>query len=718
MSDSPKDFPSHFALRGGGTLVALSTRMGERPRILYAGPDIDGVEPAEFEQLATRQHAPGTPAIPLEGSLLNEMGTGMPSTPGLIAHRAGKFWVINLVLESLEYESECTISIHCRDAKTQVASRHRLAIAPSTGVLTCSTQIENCGETQLEVQSCAALCVPLDPRFDRVINTAGRWSAEFAMEEVALFQGVITRENRSGRTSHSAFPGGFAKTPETIEHSGLALGYHLAWSGNHRSQIECTADGRTFLQMGELLLPGEIELHKDEFYQTPDMLLAWSEQGLNGVSQALHSHLSDVILDPRSQARPRLVHYNTWEAVYFDHDEATLINLVEKAAEVGAERFVLDDGWFGSRRNDRSGLGDWYVSSDIYQGNLSPLVDAVRTHGMEFGLWFEPEMVNPDSDLFRAHPDWVLGMDGVKPIPSRNQLTLDLTRKEVCEYLFERIAALVSEYAIDYVKWDMNRDTHFPGSEGRAVMHRQTQALYALFERIRTTHPGLEIESCASGGGRADFGILRHADRIWTSDNNDARARQKIMRGASHFLPLRVLGNHVGPKTCHVTGRTFTMAFRVASSLLGHMGLELDLREESEADLEMLKAGIALHKQHRSLIHNGRFVRLTCDASVNAMGCVAEDCSEALFSYAKLEEETATLPSRLRFSQLNPDAHYRLRIVWPPINPAISSPSIVEAAELFEDGALFNGAVLMQHGIQPPLIHPDTALIYHLQAER
>ncbi|MEP6199859.1 MAG: alpha-galactosidase, partial [Marinomonas sp.] len=326
--------------------------------------------------------------------------------------------------------------------------------------------------------------------------------------------------------------------------------------------------------------------------------------------------------------------------------------------------------------------------------------------------------VNPDSDLYRAHPDWVLGVDGVEPIPSRNQLTLDLTRKEVCDYLFERITALVSEYAIDYIKWDMNRDTHFPGSEGRAVMNRQTHALYALFERIRTTHPDLEIESCASGGGRADFGILRHADRVWTSDNNDARARQKIIHGASHFLPLRVLGNHVGPATCHVTGRTFTMAFRVASSLLGHMGLELDLRKESEADLETLKAGIALHKQHRSLIHNGRFVRLTCDASINAMGCVAEDCSEALFSYAKLEEETATLPSRLRFAHLNPDSHYRLRIVWPLTNPTISSPSIIEAAELFKQGALFNGAVLMQHGIQPPLIHPDTALIYHLQAER
>jgi alpha-galactosidase len=460
-----------------------------------------------------------------------------------------------------------------------------------------------------------------------------------------------------------------------------------------------------------------MRLEPGESYQTPDFLAVWSEDGLNGVSQAFHDHLCETVLDRRAFARPRPVHYNTWEAVYFAHDTATVIELAEAAADVGAERFVLDDGWFGGRRNDRAGLGDWWVSTEIYPDGLHPLVDRVRALEMQFGLWFEPEMVNPDSDLYRAHPDWVLGAEGVEPIASRNQLTLDLTRPEVSDYLFERLAALVSEYAIDYIKWDMNRDCQHPGSGARAVMHQQTYAVYALIERLRTAHPDLEIESCASGGGRADFGILRHTDRIWTSDNNDARQRHAIMRGASHFFPLRVLGNHVGPKLCHITGRTFPMAFRVASALFGHMGIELDLRRESEADLKVLRAGIALHKEHRELIHSGRFICHDTSPETNLIGCVARDAGEALFAYAVLDTQLATLPTPIRFTGLDRARQYRVHMVWPPHNPSLSAPSIVDAADLLNEGTVFSGAALVDHGIQPMLTFPDTCLIYHCKAE-
>ncbi|MEL7217820.1 MAG: alpha-galactosidase, partial [Pseudomonadota bacterium] len=422
-------------------------------------------------------------------------------------------------------------------------------------------------------------------------------------------------------------------------------------------------------------------------------------------------------LESRSLSKPRPVHYNTWEAVYFDHDIDTLIELAEAAAAVGAERFVLDDGWFGSRRHDGAGLGDWWVSEDIYPDGLHPIVDRVKQLGMEFGLWFEPEMVNPDSDLYRAHPDWVLQAEGVEAVPFRGQLTLDLTKPAVFDYLFEKITQLVATYGIAYIKWDMNRDTNHPGSSGRGAMHRQTLAVYRLFEQLRKAHRELEIESCSSGGGRADFGIMRHADRIWTSDNNDARQRQHIQRGATHFFPLRVLGSHVGPKRCHVTGREFSMAFRVASAVFGHMGMELDLRDESENDLEVLKAGIELYKQHRKLIHDGQFLRLPSTPETNLIGCVSKDQNEALFSYAKLETELATLPSRVHFSGLDPDIQYRLKIVWPQHNPSISSPSIIDAADQLGDGHVFSGAALMGHGVQPPLTFPDTCLFYHLKAD-
>lgn len=704
-------------LRCGGTLIVLHAKIAERPRVIYSGTDLPGASAFELAQLATHQHAPGTPSIALNSSFLNDPGTGLSGPVGIRVHREGYDWAVDLKVTQVEHLGECAIAVHCSDAETHIASVHTFTIDPATGVTTINTAITNTKGAALDVEWCASLCLPLEQRFDRLVNFTGRWSGEFAIEEIQAFNGSVLRENRAGRTSHDAFPGGIAATARTSQTDGSAVGYHLAWSGNHRLQIDRHRDGRSFVQMGELPFAGEIRLDAGETYQTPDMLLAWSEKGLNGVSQAFHDHLRRNILDERGLSRIRPVHYNTWEAVYFDHSEETLLALAETASEVGAERFVVDDGWFGGRRHDRAGLGDWWVSPEVFPEGLLPVAKRVRALGMEFGIWFEPEMVNPDSELYRQHPEWVLGAPGRDPVPYRGQLTLDLTREEVCEYLFGKISAVVSELGVAYIKWDMNRDTHFPGSEGRAVMHRQVTALYALLERLRSAHPDLEIESCASGGARADFGVLQHTDRIWTSDNNDARTRQHIIRGASHFLPLSVLGNHVGPKTCHITGRKFTMAFRVASAFFGHMGMELDLREESAEDLAILKAGIALHKKHRALLHEGVFVRLDSAPLTNAIGCVSRDQGEALFTYAKLEDEVATLPARLRFAGLDPALRYRVQMVWPLANPSLSAPSIVEAADLMGEGAVFSGAALMEYGIQPPLTHPDTALVYHLRAE-
>lgn len=707
---------AYCVLRGHDTMVALEVTKGARPILLYAGPDMPGAEPSELALLATRQHAPGGSSVPLRGSLLNEIGTGISGPSGLIAHRGGTDWAIDLRLAKVEQPSEHEVLLRCQDSNTQIATEHRLHLCPETGILSCTTAIENEGDKALEIDWCASICLPLDSRLDRITSFMGRWSGEFQTEAINPFQGSFVRENKTGRTSHDAFPGILAGTSETGEHSGLAAAFHLAWSGNHRLRIDRHSDGRSILQMGELPFPGEISLHTGERYEAPSLLACWSKRGLNGVSQSFHRHLQRNVLDSRSSKKRRPVHYNTWEAVYFNHDIETLVELAEKAAAVGAERYVLDDGWFGSRRHENAGLGDWWVSPEVYPEGLHPLVNRVHELGMEFGLWFEPEMVNPDSDLYRAHPDWVLQAEGVEAVPFRGQLTLDLTKPEVANYLFDKITQLVSEYRIAYIKWDMNRDTNHPGSSGRGAMHRQTKAVYGLMQKLREAHPELEIESCSSGGGRADFGILRYTDRIWTSDNNDARQRQDIQRGASHFFPLRVLGSHVGPKRCHITGRRFTMAYRVATAIFGHMGMELDLRDESEQSLETLKAGIALHKEHRELIHEGSFLRLKSAEHTNLIGCVSSDRTEALFSYAKLDVETETLPARIRFAGLDLNKRYQLRVVWPQENPSISTPSIMDEADLLGTGCEIAGSALMEHGIQPPLTFPDTCLIYHLKA--
>lgn len=652
---------------------------------------------------------------PVRGSLLNEIGTGIGGPSGLIGHREGLDWTIDLRVTQVDTQPNA-LTVHCKDAKREIESAHHFAIDPQTGMITSHSEITNCSQHVLSLDWCAALCLPFDPRLSRFLSFTGRWAQEFQIEEVPAFQGSIARESKAGRTSHDVFPGGILAAAHTNEMSGLAMGFHLAWSGNHRLRVDRHSDGRGFVQLGEMAFSGEIRLGHGETYRSPDMLAAWSDDGLNGVSHAFHDHLIGSVLDPRSHTKPRAVHFNTWEAVYFDHDETTLVELAEAAAKVGSERFVLDDGWFGSRRNDAAGLGDWFVSEEVYPNGLYALAQKVRELGMEFGLWFEPEMVNPDSDLYRAHPDWVLETDGVEPVASRNQLTLDLTKPPVFDYLYNRIDNLIGEYGIAYIKWDMNRDTQHPASEGRAAMHRQTHSLYHLLERLRGAHPKLEIESCSSGGGRADFGIMRHTDRIWTSDNNDARARQIIQHGASHFFPLRVLGSHVGPKRCHITGRRFSMDIRVASAIFGHMGMEVDLRDENARDLDILGQGIALYKRHRSLIHLGRFWRCPSTPNTNLVGCVARDQSEALFSYAVLDTQIATHPARLRFVGIDPERNYKVKLVWPLNNLAMSKPSIVDAADLQGEGRAFSGAALLGYGIQPPLTYPDTCLIYHLEA--
>ncbi|MEL7219322.1 MAG: glycoside hydrolase family 36 N-terminal domain-containing protein, partial [Pseudomonadota bacterium] len=285
-----------FELRAGGTLVAIEASHGMRPIILYAGPDLPGVEARCLELLATRQHAPGSASVPLRGSIINEIGTGISGPSGLVAHRAGQDWAIDLRIEQVQTFGDSGIAIHCHDTNLAVAACHKLTIDPETGVLTCSTSIDNHGQEKLELDWCAALCLPIDQRLDSVLSFTGRWPGEFAIERIDKFQGSIVRENKAGRTSHDAFPGGIAITDDTSETRGLAVGYHLAWSGNHRLRIDRHSDGRSLVQMGEMTFPGEIRLGRGESYTSPQFVAAWSEDGLNGVSRKFQDFVRGSVL--------------------------------------------------------------------------------------------------------------------------------------------------------------------------------------------------------------------------------------------------------------------------------------------------------------------------------------------------------------------------------------------------------------------------------------
>jgi alpha-galactosidase len=675
------------------------------PALRYFGPRLaDDLALAELAALAARAEAHASPAIEAPLALTPQAGQGFPGRPGLAAHRNGLDWASLARLVDVQCEASRLI-FTSRDDAHGIALVHDLLL--SGDVLVATTRLTNCGSEPLQVDHLAAPILALPGFVSQIIGFEGRWSGEFQLRRQALGMGSWLRENRRGRTSHDAFPGLIATERDCIETRGLAYGFHLGWSGNHRLSVETLADGRRWVAMEALYLPGEIRLAPGACLVTPAIYATVSGDGLGAVSRQFHHFLRARPEHRRLRAKPRPVHYNSWEAVYFNHDPATLMALAQRAAAVGVERFVLDDGWFGGRRSDCAGLGDWTVSSAVYPDGLGPLIARVQALGMEFGLWVEPEMVNPDSDLYRAHPEWVLGTPPAPQIPFRNQLALDFGRAEVRDRMFRDVAALLAAHPIAYLKWDMNRDLSQPGgADGRAGATAHVLGLYEVLDRLRAAFPHVEIESCASGGGRADYGVLARTDRIWTSDSNDALDRLSIQRGFSHFFPAELMGAHVGPTHCHITGRHLSMPLRVATALFGHMGIEADLRELDAQETEDLAAGVALHKAHRALIHSGALHRIDAADGVNAFAIIAEDASEALLSYTMVEEQRGYFAAPLRLTGLDPAADYDLKLVWPPR---------LKTQWPLQGGGRFRGATLMQAGFQPPRLHPGTALILHLK---
>jgi alpha-galactosidase len=707
----------HLRFDAADTTLILACAKGAPLSVLYWGPALPlDVDVAELERLSVRPGMHGVADVSLPLSLAMEPGLGHPMFHGFAAHREGKDWGALFEVAKVEPRDHGA-KIICRDERTRLGLEYEIDFDPNSGVLRLRSSLTNYGATALEVNDMMTACLPVPDAMTDIIGFTGRWTQEFTQERVQRYAATYLRENRSGRTSHFSYPAILLATADTNESSGEVYGFHLAFSGNHRLRVDSLTDGRVLTSLGALLLPGEVRLAPGETYASPEIVAAYSDSGLSALSRKFHDHVRTKLLRPAMRAKPRPVHYNTWEAVYFDQNISKLKELATRAAEIGVERFVLDDGWFGGRRHDRAGLGDWTVSRDVYPDGLGPLVDHVTGLGMEFGLWFEPEMVNPDSDLYRAHPDWVLGLDGVEQVPFRSQLALDISRPEVADYLFNTIDAILRDHDIRYIKWDMNRDLSHPGGQDgtpRAVA--QVQALYALLDRVRSAYQQVEIESCSSGGARADMGALAHSDRVWTSDSNDALDRQVIQRGASFFLPPEVLGCHIGPAHCHVTGRRLSMEMRSATAFMGHMGLELNLLTEPQADLDVLKNAIDLHKKHRALLHDGDVFRLDTAPQFVASGVVARDKSEAVYSVAYMAGDTKVLPGHLRFAGLDPERSYRLKLIWPTHWWSVKGPSAMETLNLTGEGAVLSGAALMHSGLQLPYAFPETCLLFYLSA--
>jgi alpha-galactosidase len=568
------------------------TSPNEAPLWRYWGPRLP--EGVKLEPLrATRP----TPSFSLDFdqplSLFPGLGVGWFGQSALLAHRAGKDWTFQATSCAIEQNGQKAV-VRLTDPVAQIEVAVTLLLDTTSNVLSIATQLTNLGDAILDVQWLAAGSVPLPPDAHTVRSFGGRHNDEFVAVTDTLTRSTWRRENRRGLTSHDCFPGA------VVETDGAVYGAQLGWSGNHAQTIEWLDDGRYHWQMGEWLAPGEVRLAPGERIETPEMLATCAVDA-NALAQNFHAGIRQRTPWQDDKMKPRPVHINTWEGFYFDHDETALMELATSAAEIGIERFVLDDGWFEGRNDDSSSLGDWWTDHQKYPNGLKPLAEHVTGLGMEFGLWVEPEMVNPDSELYRAHPDWALATPGRPTITARNQLVLDMARPEVADYLFGKIAALLDELPIAYLKWDHNRDLTSAGATPR--YRRQVQAAYAMMDRIRAAHPHVEIEACAGGGGRIDAGIAAHTHRFWTSDNIDAVSRVSIQRGFLQFMPPELMGAHVGASPAHATGRGQSMDFRGGVALPGHFGVELDVRQLHESDRDALRGWIATYKAHRDRLH-------------------------------------------------------------------------------------------------------------------
>lgn len=711
----------YLSLHGQNTSLVLELPEGEAPIWRYWGPKLRDESPHGL-----RESRP-LPSFMLDFdqplTLAPSFGVGWFGQSALLAHRQGQAFA--------QAFSQCDVSwvvpgqsvrLVLTDPMAAIELTVHLSMDIPSDVLTMKSSLRNVGDTALDVQWLAAGTLLLPAQAQSVRSYAGQHNHEFLLQTDKLSRSIWRRESRRGRTSHDCFPGAVVTTEGTTESSGLVYGAHLAWSGNHQQTIEWLHDAQYQWQLGEWLAPGEGRLAAGASLQTPEVVASCSTQGLNGLVANFHAELRQRLNWPGGQMRPRPVHLNTWEGFYFDVYPDKVKELATAAAAVGVERFVLDDGWFHGRHHDRAALGDWWPDESKFPQGLGDLVAHVNALGMEFGLWFEPEMINPDSDLYRAHPDWALQLAGRPLITARNQLVLDISRPEVSDYLFAKIDALLSAQPIRYIKWDHNRDLTTAGlQDGTAGYRAQVHAAYALFARIRAAHPEVEIESCSGGGGRIDFGVLRHTHRVWTSDCIDAMSRVDIQRGFLQFFPPEIMGAHVGSARAHTTGRTQSMAFRAAVALPGHLGVELDARVLSDADAAELKAWIQMYKDLRDRLHHGLVWQGRIDDGIvwQAHGDVdaANVATDVLLLVYRTQPTNHRYSPRLPLPMLDTQAHYRVRQRVPV--GTVMPTGAHNTAPFFDalnegDGITLDGGWLRHVGLPLPRAQAETAFIVQL----
>ena len=640
--------------------------------------------------------------VPLSSAPPAGLGWFGPAIAGL--RRDGRALVLAFTAAEVE-ANDRSVAIRLADPVAGVLLEQTVAV-DAGGAFLLDARLTNTGTAALSVDWLASALLPLPDSCAGLLSWRGGHNAELAECREAMPQQGWVRETRRGISGHGGPPGVVVLNESAGYHAGLTFALQLAWSGDSRIAVERDDEGYWLLSAGAVLQPGEMVLAPGQSCAAPQAILAVSTKGRNGASTQQHSAVRAMLGWHGQAMRPRPVHLNSWEACYFDHDEARIGELAEAAAAIGIERFVLDDGWFKGRGNDTAGLGDWTCDPVKYPGGLKPLAEKVAALGMEFGLWVEPEMVNPNSDLYRAHPDWALHLPDLAQPTARNQLVLNMALAEVRDYLFGALDALLREVPIAYLKWDHNRDLAPAGGAA------QVAGSYDLLARLHAAHPAVEIEGCAGGGGRSDAGLARYVHRFWTSDNIDAVSRAGMQRGFLAFLPPELMGSHVGASPAHATGRSQVLGFRAAVAMPGHFGVELDPRRLDERDRAALADWIGFYKQWRHVLHGQQtWQGEGADGLVwQATGSADEFLLFVLRSTPMLDRRAQ--PLRLPFMADVGDVSLRLlRIGGGTRGYAASSAPLFETMRA--EPQQLTGSWLAHAGLPMPPLKAESVAIFH-----
>ncbi|MCD8152540.1 MAG: alpha-galactosidase [Clostridiales bacterium] len=615
----------------------------------------------------------------------------------------GKYSIPGLPAVYADEDEAQTLEICLKDAVSGIRVILKYGVMPECDIITRSAVIENNGGHPVVIDRAHSLCLDIPYGQWEWVHFHGRHLKERTPERRPLFHGVQQSASGRGISSHHQNPTVLLCEEGCTETSGTCIGAALVYSGCFQTQIEYDQLNQTRLVMGSNSERFSWELAPGERFYTPEAVLSMTDAGFETLSHRFHRVIREHICRGKYKRMERPVLLNSWEAAYFDFDEEKLVEIARGAAELGVDMLVMDDGWFGHRDNDEAGLGDWYVNRFKLASGLESLVGRINAMGMDFGIWFEPEMISEDSDLFRAHSEWAIRIPGRDPVRGRYQLVLDISRADVRDYLFEAVSRILNSANIAYVKWDFNRSVSdwyselLPADRQGEMPHRFVLGLYDLLERLTQAFPDVLFEGCCGGGGRFDAGILYYCPQIWCSDDTDAYERTQIQYGTSFFYPVSSVGSHVSAVPNHQTGRSIPIRSRSVTAMAGSFGYELDVNRLTEEEKEDVKAQIRAFKEYGPLIHNGKYYRLSnpFEEQYAVWEYVSADAGQILVQGMIFRTEPNSVRSLIRLRGLDPQKNYRLR----------------------EDGSIYSAGALMNAGIPLPKAWGDYVPVeFYLEA--